>query len=246
MKDLVAYITTGFEDESFTLDLIESLKLSGVDKIELGIPFSDPVADGPVIEKANQIALQRGFTLQKLFDLSVKSSQIIDTYWMGYFNSFYHKGFEKISQIASKSGVKGFIIPDLPYEEALRYAPIFAQNNLININFVAPTDSKDRIETVVKNSDGFIYLVAYTGITGSGEAKPLDEIIKNVKEFSNTPLYVGFGVNEKTAKERAKGVDGVIVGSAFVQVLLDENLTMTQKIDRICSQAKNIKSLINE
>jgi len=246
LKDLVAYITAGFEDENFTLDLIESLKASGVDKIELGIPFSDPVADGPVIEKANQIALQRGFKLQKLFDLSTKSSQIIDTYWMGYFNSFYSKGFKKISQIASQSGVKGFIIPDLPYEEALQYAPIFAQNSLINITFVAPTDSKERIKAVVKNSDGFIYLVSYTGVTGSGIATPLDEIIKNVKEFSNTPLYVGFGVNEKTAKEKAKGVDGVIVGSAFVEVLLDDGLTKTQKIDKISSQAKNIKSIINE
>ena len=246
MKDLVAYITTGFEEENFTLDLIESLKLSGVDKIELGIPFSDPVADGPVIEKANHIALQRGFKLQKLFDLSAKSSQIIDTYWMGYFNSFYHKGFENISQIASNCGVKGFIIPDLPHEESQKYAPTFAKNNLSNISFVAPTDSKQRIEAVLKDAQGFIYLVAYTGITGSGEAKPLDEIVANVKEFSTTPLFVGFGVNEKTAKERAKGVDGVIVGSAFVQVLLDEGLTMTQKIDNISNQAKNIKSLINE
>jgi len=246
LKSLVAYITAGLEDENFTLDLIESLKASGVDKIELGIPFSDPVADGPVIEKANQIALQKGFKLQKLFDLSAKSSQIIDTYWMGYFNSFYSKGFEKISQIASQSGVKGFIIPDLPLEEALHYAPVFTQSNLININFVAPTDSKERIKAVVQNSDGFIYLVSYTGVTGSGIATALDEIIKNVKEFSDTPLYVGFGVNEKTAKKKAKGVDGVIVGSAFVEVLLDDGLTKTQKIDKITGQAKKIKSIINE
>jgi len=246
LKDLVAYITTGFEDNSFTKDLILSLKENGVDKVELGIPFSDPVADGPVIEKANLIALNKGFKLQSLFDLSAQISKDIDTFWMGYFNTFYHKGFETIAQIAANSGVKGFIIPDLPHEESLAYAETFTKNALANICFVAPTDSDARIGQIVKDAKGFIYLVAYTGITGSGEAKPLDETIAQIKSYSNTPLYVGFGVNEKTAKERAKGVDGVIVGSAFVQVLLDEHLTLTQKIANISNQAKTIKALINE
>lgn len=246
MKDLVAYITTGYEDNSFTLDLICSLKEAGVDKLELGIPFSDPVADGPVIEKANLKALQKGFKLQTLYDLSKDCSKILDTYWMGYFNTFYHKGFENISKIANDNGVKGFIIPDLPHEEALAYNGILEKYSLDNISFVAPTDSKERIQTVVKDAKGFIYLVAYTGITGSGIAKPLDDTIAQIKSYSDTPLYVGFGVNEKTAKERAKGVDGVIVGSAFVKVLLDESLTMSQKIDNISNQAKVIKELINQ
>lgn len=246
MKDLVAYITTGYEDNSFTTDLIHALKQSGVDKLELGIPFSDPVADGPIIEKANLIALKKGFKLDKLFDLSQNVSNIIDTYWMGYCNTFYHKGFENIANIASQNGVKGFIIPDMPYEESLRYSDIFKNNNLSNISFVAPTDSDERIAHIIKSAQDFIYLVAYTGITGSGEAKPLDETIAQIKKYSKTPLYVGFGVNEKTAKQRAKGVDGVIVGSAFVKVLLDDSLTLTQKIDNISNQAKIIKELINE
>ena len=245
MKELVAYITTGLKDQNFTLDLIQTLKESGVDRLELGIPFSDPVADGPIIEEANLQALQSGFKLQNLFDLSKDTSKIVDTYWMGYFNTFYHKGFENIAQIASSSGIKGFIIPDLPHEEALRYQGVFDSYALHNISFVAPTDTKERIGKIVADAKGFIYLVAYTGITGSGEAKPLDLTIEQIKEFSQTPLFVGFGVNEKTAKQRAKGVDGVIVGSAFVKVLLDDSLTNTQKIANISTQAKNIKELIN-
>ena len=246
MKDLVAYITTGYEDESFTLELIESLKQNGVDKLELGIPFSDPVADGPVIEQANLKALQNGFKLKDLFALSKQSSKILPTYWMGYFNTFYHKGFENISQIANECGVKGFVIPDLPHEEALRYKDTFVQNNLSNICFVAPTDTQERIEYIIKDAQDFIYLVAYTGITGSGIAKPLDTTIAQIKSYSQTPLYVGFGVNTQTAKERAKGVDGVIVGSAFVKVLLDDSLTKSEKIANISNQARIIKQMINE
>ena len=113
------------------------------------------------------------------------------------------------------------------------------------IDFVAPTDSKQRIEQIVKNSKKFIYLVAYAGITGSGQNEDLQPIIENIKGASSTPVYVGFGVDENTAKEKARGVDGVIVGSAFVKVLLDEQLNGTQKIAKIAKIAREIKEKIN-
>jgi len=245
MKKLVAYITAGYPDKNFSIDLSLALKEAGVDILELGIAFSDPVADGPIIEEANLRSLQNGFKIQNVFDISNEIADKIDTYWMGYFNSFYHKGVEKISKIAKDSGVKGFIIPDLPYEETLVYNPILTKENLSLVSFVAPTDEEPRIKTVVKNSKGFIYLVAYAGITGSGASEDLSQIIKQVKKYSQTPLYVGFGVNEKTAKEKSQGVDGVIVGSAFVKVLLDDTLNNTQKIQKITHIAKNIKESIN-
>jgi tryptophan synthase alpha chain len=245
LKELVAYLTTGYESKAFTLDLIEALKEAGTDRLELGIPFSDPVADGPVIEKANLAALQRGFVLDDLYELSHEASKRIRTYWMGYFNTFYCKGFETFSKKASACGTSGFIIPDLPFEEAQKYAPVFTQYGLESISFVAPTDSSERIKRIVKDATGFIYLVAYTGITGSGEAKPLDTILAQIKACSKTPVFVGFGVNEQTAKERARGADGVIVGSAFVKVMMDESLTKGQKIANISKQAKNIKEMIN-
>lgn len=246
MKKLVAYITTGYPSLSFTVDLALSLAQAGVDTLELGIPFSDPVADGPVIEKANLSALQNGFKLQHLFDASKEIAPHIDTLWMGYFNPFYHKGIDKFISEAKQSEVSGFIIPDLPFEEAKPYKPIIEENGLSLIDFIAPTDSKERIEQIVTNAQKFIYLVAYAGITGAGQSENLQPIVSDIKEFTNTPVFVGFGVDEKTAKEKAKGVDGVIVGSAFVKVLLDEKLNYTQKITKVSALAKEIKDKINE
>ncbi len=245
MKKLVAYITTGFPDKNFTKDVAFALKEAGADILELGIPFSDPVADGPIIEEANLKSLQNGFKMEDLFEVSKEISQKIDTLWMGYFNSFYQKGIENISKIAEDLGVNGFIIPDLPHEEAMVYKPVMKNHKLSLISFVAPTDSKERIKEVVKGSEKFIYLVAYAGITGSGADEDLTKVIADIREYSDTDVYVGFGVNEKTAKDKAKGVDGVIVGSSFVKVLLDDTLSNTQKIDEIARIAKVIKESIN-
>jgi len=245
LKKLVAYITSSYPDNNFTIDLAHALAKSGVDFLELGVPFSDPVADGPVIEAANLKALQNGFKLKDLFEISKEIAPVIDTLWMGYFNPFYHVGLDKFISEAKSSGVKGFIIPDLPFEEATTYQPIVREAGLSLIDFVAPTDSEERIKKIVSDAEIFIYLVAYAGITGSGKSEDLKTIIEQIKKYSQTPLYIGFGVNEQNAKEKAKDVDGVIVGSEFVKVLLKENLNYTQKIEKIATIAKNIKESIN-
>jgi len=238
MKKLIAYITTGYPDKIFTVDLINELR-EYVDGIELGIPFSDPVADGDVIQEVNKKALMKGFKLQDTFDVSGKVAKNIDTYWMGYFNNFYHKGYNFMVDKAKNFGVKGFIIPDLPYEEVIGYEKKFPL-----ISFVAPTDSEERIKKILANPKEFIYLVAYAGITGASKKEDLSEIIKNIREITNTPLFIGFGVNEKTAKEKSQNVDGVIVGSAFVSVLL-EDISNNEKIKKIKQKAKIIKEEIN-
>lgn len=245
MKKLVAYVTSSLPDKNFTIDLILNLKEVGVDTVELGVPFSDPVADGPVIEKANQISLSNGFKVDDIFEISSKVASEIDTLWMGYFNPFYHKGMGYFLQKAKALSVSGFIIPDLPHEEGVIYKDLFNEYNLNLIDFVAPTDSKERIEFITKNSTKFIYLVAYAGITGTAQKEDLKPIIENIRNSTDTPIYVGFGVDEKTAKEKIKGVDGVIVGSAFVKELNREDLTNTQKIDNISNLAKIIKEEIN-
>ncbi len=246
MKKLVAYITTGYPSLDFTVDMALSLAEAGVDTLELGMPFSDPVADGPVIEKANLKALQGGFKLEHLFEASEKISPHIDTLWMGYFNPFYHKGMEFFVEQAKQSGVNGFIIPDLPLEEARPYKPMMKEANLALIDFIAPTDSKKRIKEIVTDAQKFIYLVAYAGITGSGQSEDLQPIITSIKEYTKTPVYVGFGVDQNTAKEKAIEVDGVIVGSAFVKVLLDESLNNAQKISKVSQISREIKEKINE
>jgi len=245
MKKLVGYITTGFPDRYFTVDLAMAMKEAGVDTLELGMPFSDPVADGPVIEKANLQALNNGFKLAHLFEISREIAPAIDTLWMGYFNPFYHKGMETFIAEAKASGVNGFIIPDLPFEEAQPYKPMIRNAGLSLIDFVAPTDPPERIAQVVKEAQKFIYLVAYAGITGAGKSEELQPVIAKIREYTKTPIYVGFGVDQHTAKEKAKGVDGVIVGSAFVKVLLDDLLTPTHKIAKIVEIAKEIKEKIN-
>ncbi len=244
-KQLVAYITSAYPDKNFTSDLALALTQNGVDTIELGIPFSDPVADGPLIEKANQLSLRNGFRFSDTVEITKEISDKVDLLWMGYFNSFYQQGLDKLLPLSKQLGLGGYIIPDLPHEETLRYKELFAQNGLVNIAFVAPTDSKERIETIVQDAQKFIYMVAYTGITGSGKDENLEPFINDIKTFTDTPVFVGFGVNAKTAKAKAKHSDGVIVGSAFIDILLQENLTHTQKIERCCELAKVIKEEIN-
>ncbi|QOY55129.1 tryptophan synthase subunit alpha [Candidatus Sulfurimonas marisnigri] len=245
MKKLVAYITSGYPEKSFTVDLALALGDSGVDSLELGVPFSDPVADGPLIEKANHKSLELGFKFKHLLEISKEVAPKVDTLWMGYFNSFYQQDMDKLIPIAKELGVSGLIIPDLPHEEALLYSELFNSNNVSNISFVAPTDSEARIKEVVTNSQKFIYMVAYTGTTGSGQAEDLQPFLHSIKKHTNTPTYVGFGVNKKTAKEKVEGADGVIVGSAFIDILLKDNLNYTQKIKECRELAVIIKNEIN-
>ena len=245
MKQLVGYITTGYPDKNFTADLALSLSQNGVDSIELGVPFSDPVADGPVIEKANHKALDLGFKFQDILDVSAQVQGEVDILWMGYFNLFYQYQMEKLLPKAKELGVSGMIIPDLPHEEARLYKDLFNSNDVANISFVAPTDTPSRIKEVVSEAQKFIYLVAYAGITGSGKSEDLQGIITSIKEHTQTPVFVGFGVNEKTAKEKVEGADGVIVGSAFIQILLNESLSHSQKIKECSDLARIIKDKIN-
>lgn len=245
MKKLVGFITSSLPENNFTVDLALSMKDVGVDTLELGIPFSDPVADGPIIEKASLKALQNGFKLKDLFEVSSQIAPQMDTLWMGYMNPFFHYGMESFLKKAKEFNIQGSIIPDLPYEEAKIYKDLFAKYDNALIDFVAPTDSLERIKTITKRSNKFIYMVAYAGITGSGAKEDLTQIIENVRSCTDTPLYIGFGVDENTAKEKSQGVDGVIVGSAFVKYLIDDSLSNKEKIAKIVASAKRIKEEIN-
>jgi tryptophan synthase alpha chain len=244
-KQLVGYITAAYPDVNFSIDLILSMQESGLDKIEIGLPFSDPVADGPVIEAANLKALDAGWRLNDGFELSKQIAPKIDSYFMGYFNQFFHYGLDKFLTQTQSHGLKGLIIPDLPYEQAQVFKPQFDAHQQTLIDFVAPTDTKERIDHLLKGSSDWIYLVAYAGITGSGASEDLTKVIADIKSVTDTPVFVGFGVNEQTAQEKAQGVDGVIVGSVFIKILADDGLTKTQKIDKISSLTRVIKEKIN-
>jgi len=245
LKKLVGFITSSLPENSFTVDLALCMKDAGVDTLELGIPFSDPVADGPIIEKASLKALQNGFKLKDLFEVTSQIAPKIDTLWMGYMNPYFHYGIEEFLKRGKEYNIQGSIIPDLPFEESLKYKELFKKYDQTIIDFVAPTDCLERITKITKNSNKFIYMVAYAGITGSGASEDLSKVISNVRSCTDTPLYIGFGVDEKTAKDKAKDVDGVIVGSAFVKHLIDDSLSHKEKISKITSIAKKIKDQIN-
>jgi len=245
LKKLVAYITSGYPEKSFSIDLALALGQSGVDTLEFGVPFSDPVADGPLIEKANHKALADGFKFKDLLEISKVVAPEVDTLWMGYFNSFYQQDMNKLIPLAREIGINGLIIPDVPHEEALTYQNLFDTNNISNISFVAPTDSEQRIAQVVADAKKFIYMVAYTGITGSGQAENLQPFLSSIRKYTHTPIYVGFGVNTKTAKDKVKGADGVIVGSAYIDILLKDKLNYTQKIQECSELTKILKNEIN-
>lgn len=245
MKKLVGFITASIPENNFTIDLAYAMKEAGMDTLELGIPFSDPVADGPVIEKASLEALNKGFKLNDLFEITSKIAPNIDTLWMGYMNPYFHYGMEKFLQKGQEFNIQGSIIPDLPHEESIYYKDLFKKYNQTIIDFVAPTDSLERIQQVVSESEKFIYLVAYAGITGSGASEDLTEVISNIRSTTNTPVYIGFGVNEQTAKTKAQNVDGVIVGSTFVKHLIDSSLSNNEKLSKITNSVKIIKEEIN-
>lgn len=241
----MAYITSGYPEKTFTVDLALALGNSGVDTIELGVPFSDPVADGPLIEKASHEALRHGIRFEDVLNISKEVAPNLDTLLMGYFNSFYQHDMSKLIPHLKDIGLNGLIIPDLPHEEAVAYSELFDSNNMSNISFVAPTDTEKRIQEIVKDAKKFVYMVAYTGITGSGSSEDLQPSLLSIKKYTQTPVYVGFGVNQKTAKDKIKGADGVIVGSAFIDILLKDNLTYKQKISECSELAKIIKDEIN-
>ncbi len=245
MKKLVAYVTASYPDKNFTIELLESLSLAGADYIELGIPFSDPVADGPVIEQANMLALKSGFKIKDIFEISQKAKRESKLYWMGYLNPFYHRGMDFFIEEAKKGNVSGFIIPDMPYEESLAYKALFENSGVELVDFIAPTDTEDRVKMIANNGKGFIYLVAYAGITGAGKSEDLSALTASIRNATNREVFLGFGVNAENAKEKSRDVDGVIVGSAFVRLLTDERLTNSEKMTKITALAKEIKEKIN-
>jgi tryptophan synthase alpha chain len=246
MKELVAYLTCSLPDKTFTADAIFALKEAGADRIELGLPFSDPVADGEVIEKANLKAIQNGFKINQAFEVAKIVSDKIPTYLMGYFNMFYTNGFENFSTKSQDAGVKRFIIPDLPFEEGEKYSEMLSTKEISLVQFLAVTDTQERIAKICKKANDFIYLVAFAGITGADKSEDLEPILQTAKQHTLQKIFVGFGVNRDTAKQKVAGADGVIVGSAFVKILSDDSTSMYKKLELLAEEARVIKEAINQ
>lgn len=222
---LMPYFPLGFPDADTSLDVIEAMSVAGADAFELGLSFSDPLADGPVIQHATQIALEQGITVAKSLTLiaELRSRGVKQPFLlMGYFNPMLAYGLERFVNEAMTAGVDGFIVPDLPPEEADDLDRLCADRGLGLIYFLAPTSTDDRLKLVAAKARGFIYLVSLTGVTGT-RAKLADNLgvfVERVRHATGTPLAIGFGVSTpEQAADVSRLADGVIVGSRVVQIV---------------------------
>ncbi len=228
-KLLSIYFTAGFPKINDTVAIIENLEKSGVDFIEIGLPFSDPLADGPTIQASSTKALDNGMTTEVLFNQikDIRKTVSIPLIIMGYFNPMMQFGVENFCKKCAEIGIDGLIIPDLPVDEYNdNYKAIFEKHGLINVFLITPQTSLERIQFIDKISDGFIYMVSSASVTGSQNAfgKLQDDYFKRIADLNlKSPQIVGFGIsNAETFRQATKYAKGAIIGSAFVKYL-DEN-----------------------
>ncbi|MGY5140751.1 MAG: tryptophan synthase subunit alpha [Candidatus Nitrosopumilus sp. Bin_571-38] len=245
-KALISYIMTGFPNEKATMSTVRGLVKGGVDIIELGFPFSDPLADGPVIQNASTVSLEKGTNIVKFFSLvkKIRKETDIPLILMTYTNILYHKGYGKFISEAKKVGIDGFILPDMSIEESKEYLQA-AKNKADTIFLISPNTSETRIQKISKASSGFLYLVAVFGTTGvkTGIKKYTLDAIKQVKKQTNgiIPIGIGFGVStpDDVRKYIKAGADAVIVGSAYLKLI--EKTPQNQLESKIASFTKSLK-----
>ena len=245
-KALISYIMVGFPDEESTMTTVRGLLKGGVDIIEVGFPFSDPLADGPVIQNASTVSLEKGTKINKFFNIvkKIRKETDIPLVLMTYTNILYHKGYAKFISDAKKVGIDGFILPDMSIEESDEYLRA-AKNNADTIFLISPNTNKARIEKIAEVSSGFLYLVAVYGTTGikTGVKKYTVNAIKDIKKQTKgrIPLAVGFGVStpEDVKKYINAGADAVIVGSAYLKLI--EKTNKNQLESKITTFTKSLK-----
>ncbi|MDP3142731.1 MAG: tryptophan synthase subunit alpha [Candidatus Omnitrophota bacterium] len=243
-KAFIAFITAGDPTLEVTYKLVLALEKSGAAIIELGVPFSDPMADGPTIQAASCRALKKGVNLAKILKLvlRIRKSSQVPLALMTYYNLVFRYGEERFIKNCGKSGVDGVIIPDLPPEEARVLIRAGRKNKVSTIFFLAPTSTKERIKLVSRISTGFIYYVSLTGVTGVRRSLPSDIIrnIRFIKRYCTKPVCVGFGIsNSEQVKALSHFSDGVIVGSAIVKQV-EKNLHNRNLIKNVSSFVKKL------
>ncbi len=224
-KAFIAFITCGYPDLETTMACVREAQKSGADLIELGIPFSDPTAEGPVIQEASLRALQGGVTTDKIFDMvrDLRKDVTIPMVFMTYANVVYSYGAERFISACREIGIDGLILPDIPFEEKEEFLPFCRAHGVDLISMVAPT-SRGRISMIAREAEGFLYLVSSLGVTGTRESitTDLSAIVQAVRETTDLPVAIGFGISRPDqAREMASLADGVIVGSAIVRLLAE-------------------------
>lgn len=222
-KVFIPFLTCGDPDLETTEKLIGAIAEAGADLIELGIPFSDPTAEGPVIQDANLRALSMGTTTDKIFDMvrRVRQTVSIPMVFMTYANVIFSYGADRFLKTAAEIGMNGIIVPDVPFEEKQEFEPLCQKYGLAQISMIAPT-SHDRIRAIAEQANGFLYCVSSLGVTGTRTAITTDigAMVKLVKEVKDIPCAVGFGISTpEQAESMCRQADGAIVGSAIVKLI---------------------------
>ena len=247
-KALIVYLTAGDPSMEATKDLILALEKSGVDILEIGVPFSDPTADGPVIQAASQRALKTGTTLAGVLAMVAEIRKVsqIPMILFGYFNPILACGVEKFAHAAQDAGVDGVLVVDLPPEEAGELREYTDAAGLAFISLVAPTTGKDRLKTILRSATGFLYYISITGVTGTAVPKVEDisREVGKIRKLTKMPIAVGFGISSAEQAEAIGALaDGIVIGSAVVK-LVDENRNSPDLSGIVADYARSIKAAL--
>ena len=230
-KAAVGYVTAGCPSVQSSLEFMRGMIEGGVDILELGIPFSDPTADGPVIQQSSQLALRNGFTIDKVFEIAAtlrKDYPELGLVLFSYYNPIYFMGLENFAERAAKAGVDGALVVDVPFEERAEIEPVLNKHGIELIPLVSPATGVERMRKITVGCRSFVYYITVRGVTGTRTALP-DDLLRNLtalREVSPAPVAAGFGISSpETARAAAEGADGIVIGSAFVKIQLDETLS---------------------
>ncbi|MBO7373340.1 MAG: tryptophan synthase subunit alpha [Oscillospiraceae bacterium] len=241
-KAFIAFITCGDPDLNTTAECVRAAVRGGADLIELGIPFSDPTAEGPVIQSANARALAGGVTTDKIFDMvtELRRDVTVPMVFMTYANVVYSYGTERFCERCVETGIDGMILPDVPFEEKEEFAPICRTHGLSFISVIAPT-SENRIAMIAREAEGFLYIVSSMGVTGvrSEITTDIGAMVKLVREHTGIPCAVGFGISTpEQAGKMAALSDGAIVGSAIVRLIAEHGQNAADEVFRYVRSMK--------
>ncbi len=241
-KSLIIYLTAGYPDYSTTLQAVKALETAGADLIEIGLPFSDPMADGPIIQHAATQALAAGATIGKALELisRIRQETDIPLAVMTYYNIVLQYGVDKFAGDFAQAGIGGLIIPDLPMEEAGTVEPACREIGIDLIKFIAPTTTPARLKNICQQASGFLYCISSTGVTGVRQIdyNPLTPLLDAVRRETDIPLAIGFGIGSpEAACQAAQHADAVIVGSAIMERLMKEGVTSVQEFTNLLRQA---------
>jgi tryptophan synthase alpha chain len=248
-KGVIVYLTAGDPSLRHTREIILGLDAAGVDVLEIGVPFSDPTADGPIIQAASQRALRNGATLASILDMiaSLREVSEIPIVVFGYYNPIFIYGNERFAKRAKEAGVDGILVVDLPPEESVELRRYTDRLEIDFISLIAPTTNPERVRRISRQATGFLYYISITGVTGTAKPRVLEvkRDVESIREITALPIVVGFGIaTPQQAGEIAPYADGVVIGSAFVR-MIEENRDHDDMIDIVSDYARKMKESSN-